>query len=65
VSAASWSRSPSLTKDERYNRSEKGRARYMRYRATEKGRANERRAHLQCTTARRTGRINEIKEALA
>jgi hypothetical protein len=54
-----------LTKDERYNRSPKGQARYARYRATEKGRANERRSIMRLTTKRRGALINEIKEALA
>jgi hypothetical protein len=34
-------------KDVRYNRSEKGRARYERYRASEKGQTNEHRQHAK------------------
>lgn len=50
--------------DERYNRSEKGRARYRRYRETEKGRANERRVHLAHNVKRRQARIQTIEKEL-
>jgi len=53
-----------LTKDERYNRSEKGRARYARYRRTEKGHANERRVHLAYVTQRRTEQIARLRELM-
>ena len=64
----------SLTKDERYNRSdkgrarsvtynrsEKGRARYERYRVSAKGQVNQRKKDLVRRTRERAGRIAEIE----
>jgi len=51
-----------VTKHERYNRSEKGRARYRRYRATLKGHANTRRYRLREAVKEREALIERIKE---
>lgn len=50
----------SLTRHERYNRSPKGRERYLRY-----YRANKRRVNLARSMRERAARIQEIEEALA
>jgi len=53
-----------LTKYQRYERTEKGRARKARYWDSPKGRETRRRDHLRKETVRREARINEIKELL-
>lgn len=54
-----------MTKHEKYNRSEKGRARSERYRATPKGRANERSSAVRQRVREREEQIRRIEEELA
>lgn len=53
-----------MTKHQRYDRSEKGRARKARYEASPKGRARRRRDHLRRNIQRREAFIQRNEEAL-
>lgn len=54
-----------MNRNERYNRSPKGRARYARYRATDKGHANERKVLGRRTARRRDDQMTNIEKELS